>query len=56
MNPVYSDWGPFRRWFRWLKTHDEIEAAKCRELVKESVLRGMEEDEGIGGVGGCVGL
>ena len=20
--PVYSDWGPFRRWFRWLPAHD----------------------------------
>ena len=27
--PVYSDWGPFRRWFRWLPTHDDIEPDSC---------------------------
>lgn len=56
VNPVYSDWGPFRRWFRWLKTHDEIEAAKCRELVKESVVRGMENDDGTGEWVGVLGF
>ena len=29
--PVYEDWGPFRRWLRWLPEHPEIDDESAAE-------------------------
>ena len=54
--PVYSDWGPFRRWFRWLPTHDAIDADSCVYEIEYAIKRAMDADDKSGGTGAWVGL
>ena len=46
--PVYSSWGPFRRWFRWLDSHPEIDPGACQYELEYTIERCMESDEGTG--------
>jgi hypothetical protein len=50
ISPVYDDWGPFRRWFRWLESHQQdvkgVEAV--HEAIWGSIREGMEKDDGTG--------
>lgn len=55
VHPVYSDWGPFRRWFRWLEEHPDIEDEACRHEVLYACMSAMEEDDRIGATGEWVG-
>lgn len=48
VHPVYSDWGPFRRWSRWVPTHPEIDAATCMHEILYAISQAMEADEGTG--------
>lgn len=54
--PVYANWGPFRRWSRWLKTHEEIDASTCMHEIMYGVEQGMKADEGKGEFVGVLGF
>jgi hypothetical protein len=54
--PVYADWGPFRRWFRWLDSHEEIDPETCRDEIAYALKSGMEVDEGTGEWVGMLGF
>lgn len=54
--PVYADWGPFRRWFRWLESHEEIDAETCRDEIAYALKQGMDADEGRGEWVGVLGF
>jgi predicted esterase len=54
--PVYKDWGPYRRWFRWLGGHEEIDAESARREVLDAVRKAMESDEGSGEWVGVLGF
>jgi len=56
VHPVYSDWGPFRRWFRWLDSHPEIDPAACSYELEYTIERCMESDEGTGEWVGVLGF
>lgn len=56
VHPVYSDWGPFRRWSRWLESHPAIDAAACVHEVLHAVESGMERDDGVGEWVGVLGF
>jgi pimeloyl-ACP methyl ester carboxylesterase len=53
---VYSDYGPFRRWLRWLPEHPEIDAEACIEEIGYAMRTAMEDDDRAGGTGEWVGL
>lgn len=44
--PVYSEWGPYRRWSRWLSTHETIDAGACQHEILYAIEQGMQADEG----------
>lgn len=46
--PVYSSWGPFRRWSRWLPSHETIDASTCMHEILYAIKQGMKADEGTG--------
>jgi predicted esterase len=48
VHPVYSAWGPFRRWFRWLDSHPAIEPSACQYELEYTLERCMSSDEGTG--------
>jgi len=54
--PVYADWGPFRRWFRWLDSHDEIDPETCQAEIEYALKAGMDADEGTGDWVGVLGF
>ena len=54
--PVYADWGPFRRWFRWLPTHDEIDPDSCIYEIEYAISRAIDEDRGTGPWIGLLGF
>ena len=54
--PVYSDWGPFRRWFRWLPAHDEIDPDSCVYEIEYAIQRAMDDDKGTGPWVGLLGF
>ncbi|KAK5958823.1 hypothetical protein OHC33_000666 [Knufia fluminis] len=56
VHPVYSDWGPFRRWSRWLPSHPEIDAQACMHEVLYAIESGMRGDEGSGEWVGVLGF
>jgi predicted esterase len=53
---VYGDYGPFRRWLRWLPEHAEIDAESCIEEIGYAIRTAMEDDDRDGGTGEWVGL
>lgn len=49
MKPVYEAWAPFRRWFRWLASHEEVgDVGSAHGQLWEAVGEGMRRDEGKG--------
>ena len=48
--PVYKEWGPFRRWFRWLDTHEKADGGVrgVHAKIWDAVQSGMRADEGTG--------
>ena len=53
---VYGEWGPFKRWIRWMPGHPEIDDQTVVEQIKESVYAAMDEDNRRGATGEWVGL
>lgn len=54
--PVYEDWGPFRRWLRWLPEHAEIDDESATEEVFYNIEACKREDEGDGEWVGLIGF
>ena len=54
--PVYKDWGPFKRWSRWLESHEAVEADKSREMIWGTVQKAMKEDDERGASGEWVAV
>ena len=54
--PVYEDWGPFRRWLRWLPEHAEIDDESAAEEVFYNIEACKREDEGDGEWVGLMGF
>jgi Serine hydrolase (FSH1) len=54
--PVYENWGPFRRWFRWLPEHPEIDADACAGEIEYAIESGMKADAGTGEWVGVLGF
>lgn len=53
---VYNDYGPFRRWLRWLPEHPEIDDESAKEEIFYSLRTCMDEDEGDGEWVGLLGF
>ncbi len=53
---VYKDFGPFRRWLRWLPAHPHIEAKVAVEQIENSLHAAMREDDRKGATGEWVAL
>lgn len=54
--PVYADYGPFRRWLRWLPEHAECDAETAIDEIWYQLRLAMEEDNRSGADGEWVGL
>ena len=54
--PVYADYGPFRRWLRWLPEHPECDAESAIDEIWYQLRLAMEEDNQAGADGEWVGL
>lgn len=54
--PVYKDYGPFRRWLRWLPKHTEIDDESAIEEIWYQLHLAMEEDDQLGADGEWVAL
>lgn len=54
--PVYQDFGPFRRWLRWLPQHPEIDDESAIEEVMYSIQTAKDKDEGAGPWVGLMGF
>lgn len=53
---VYADWGPFRRWSRWLKSQPDLDATACHHEVIYALESCMNADEGTGDWIGVLGF
>jgi predicted esterase len=53
---IYSSFGPFRRWIRFLPEHPEIDAGICIKAIGHSLRVAIEKDDREGGRGEWVGL
>jgi len=54
--PVYADYGPFRRWLRWLPEHAAIDRESAVDEIWYQLQLAMEEDDGEGATGEWIGL
>ena len=54
--PVYQDYGPFRRWLRWLPEHPEIDDDAATEEVMYAIETCKREDAGDGPWVGLMGF
>lgn len=45
---VYKDYGPFKRWLRWLPQHPELTPAAAVRAIDLSVMEAMRDDPGNG--------
>jgi predicted esterase len=54
--PVYADWGPYRRWFRWTNDHEPVETSVAHHELEYVLRRAMEGDEGTGEWVGVLGF
>lgn len=54
--PVYEDYGPFRRWLRWLPEHPEIDDESAVEEVMYNIATAKREDAGTGEWVGLLGF
>jgi predicted esterase len=56
INPVYSDYGPFRRWLRWLPEHPAVDAEAAVDEIWWQLRDAMDGDDRAGATGEWVGL
>ncbi|KAK3117605.1 hypothetical protein LTR53_000833 [Teratosphaeriaceae sp. CCFEE 6253] len=54
--PVYQDYGPFRRWLRWLPEHPAIDDESAVEEVFYNIKTAKDGDEGTGPWVGMLGF
>lgn len=54
--PVYKDYGPFRRWLRWLPEHAELDARTTIKLIDTQLKQAVDEDDARGATGEWVGI
>ncbi|KAK8126938.1 uncharacterized protein PG998_002697 [Apiospora kogelbergensis] len=52
---VYADYGPFKRWLRWLPEHPEVEEPAARAALDAAVRKAMDDDDDVAS-GPWVGL
>lgn len=48
MIPVCNDYGPFRRWLRWLPEHEELDAETTVELVDHQLKQDVNDKDAHG--------
>jgi pimeloyl-ACP methyl ester carboxylesterase len=53
---VYGDYGPFRRWLRWLPEHREVDAETATAEIRYQMRMAMEDDDALGADGEWVAL
>lgn len=53
---VYKNYGPFKRWLRWLPTHPQIDSRTAVKEIEESLHAAMGEDDWKGATGEWVAL
>lgn len=53
---VYADYGPFKRWLRWLPEHKELDDGTTREDIMRNIQAAMDADDKLGASGPWVGL
>ncbi|KAI0862082.1 serine hydrolase FSH [Xylaria cubensis] len=53
---VYSSDGPFKRWLRWLPTHEELDDKSAVRDVDRAIKEAMDTDDAEGANGPWVGL
>lgn len=53
---VYADYGPFKRWLRWLPDHEELEDKAAVKALDASLKTAMDADDRAGATGPWVGL
>lgn len=53
---VYANYGPFRRWLRWLPSHAPIDATVASEKILDCINTTMEEDDALGATGPWVAV
>ena len=56
MIPVYKDWGPFRRWLRWLPEQPSTDTETAIEEIQYSIDTCINGDEGTGPIVGLMGF
>ena len=54
--PVYEDYGPFRRWLRWLPDQQEVDASTAVSEIEYCIENAVEADDLEGADGPWVGL
>ena len=54
--PVYQDYGPFRRWLRWLPEHPECDAGTVISEIKYQIETTIEADPGNGPIVAVMGF
>lgn len=54
--PVYEDFGPFRRWLRWLPDHQEIDSEAAVDEIWWQINDAIDRDNAKGAEGEIVGL
>ncbi|KAI1841187.1 hypothetical protein JX266_012576 [Neoarthrinium moseri] len=53
---VYADYGPFKRWLRWLPEHKELDNQTAINDITKQITTAMREDDQAGASGPWVGL
>ncbi|KKA26658.1 hypothetical protein TD95_001644 [Thielaviopsis punctulata] len=53
---VYGEFGPFRRWMRWLPEHPELSATAASDAITHALTAGMTADPGTGPWVGVLGF
>lgn len=54
--PIYSEWGPFRRWFRWYSTQPEVSDETIIRQIQTRVDKCKAQDAGTGPWVGVLGF
>ncbi|RYP46122.1 hypothetical protein DL769_011412 [Monosporascus sp. CRB-8-3] len=53
---VYADYGPFKRWLRWLPEHPPLDNREAVAAVDAALAAAKDADDAAGGAGPWVGL
>ncbi|KAH6980661.1 citrinin biosynthesis oxidoreductase CtnB [Ilyonectria sp. MPI-CAGE-AT-0026] len=54
--PVYGTYGPFRRWLRWLPSHQPVDSKTAINEIHLQLRNAMMKDNALGATGEWVGL